>query len=182
MKKKILMPLTEKNLINLNAGDEVEISGKIYVARDSAHKKFSEAIKKEEELPFDIKNSLIYYMGPTPTPPNKIIGSCGPTTSSRMDSFTIPLLKLGLKATMGKGNRSKEIIKACSEFKAIYLITYGGCGAYLSKFVKKVKLIAYPELEPEAVYELKVDKFPAIVGIDIYGNDFYKKGAHSSTG
>lgn len=173
--KKISVPLDEKILEKLKAGDEVEISGNIYVARDSAHKKFMESIKKGRRLPVDIKGELIYYMGPSPAPLGKIIGSCGPTTSSRMDTLTIPLLKLGLKGMMGKGKRNKEIMDACKKFKAVYFITYGGCGAYLNKFVKEMKLIAYPELGPEAVYMLRVERFPAIVGIDIYGNDFYQK-------
>jgi len=174
MKKKVFFPLQNKNLEKLKLGDEVEIYGIIYSARDSAHKKFFEDIRKKRELPFNLNNSLIYYMGPSPAPSGKIIGSCGPTTSSRMDEFTIPLLKLGLKATMGKGERSIEIVNACKQFKAVYFITYGGCGAYLNKFIKEFKLIAYPELGPEAVYMLKVEKFPAIVGIDIWGNDLYQ--------
>jgi fumarate hydratase subunit beta len=176
MKRQITFPVkTGKEIELLKIGDEVEIYGTIYVARDAAHKKLVETIAGKSGLPFPLKNNLIYYMGPSPTPEGKIIGSCGPTTSSRMDRYTVPLLKMGLKATMGKGERSEEIAKGCKKYKAIYLITYGGCGAYLSKFVKKVECIAYPELGPEAIYKLEVAQFPAIVAIDTKGNNLYNK-------
>jgi len=171
--KKIVFPVKNGEIEKLKAGEEVAISGIIYSARDAAHKKFIETLKKGRNLPISLKNSLIYYMGPSPAPPGKIIGSCGPTTSIRMDTFTIPLLKIGLKGMMGKGKRSEDIIKGCKKYKAVYFITYGGCGAYLSKFIKSFKLVAYQELGPEAVYELVVENFPAIVGIDTYGNSIF---------
>ena len=182
--KTLSTPFDNNALLELTAGDEVELNGKIYVARDAAHKKFVSALTNGKNLSFDIKGALIYYMGPTPTPPGKVIGSCGPTTSTRMDSMTIPLLERGLKATMGKGKRNQSVIKACKKYKAVYLITFGGCGAYLNQFVRKNRIIAYPELGPEAVRELTVHRFPAIVGIDVYGNDFYQivsKGIIGST-
>ncbi len=174
--KKINFPLKdERELEKFKSGDEVEINGKIYVARDAAHKKLVELIEKKEKLPVNLKNSLIYYMGPTPAPPGKIIGAAGPTTSIRMDRLTIPLLKIGLKATMGKGKRGKIIVEACKKYKSIYLITFGGAGAYLSKFIKSSKAVAFNELGPESIYEIEVINFPAIVCIDIYGNDLYRK-------
>ncbi len=174
--KKIEFPLeNDKQISRLKAGDEVEIYGTIYVARDAAHKKMIEAVLKKSPLPFPVRGGLIYYMGPTPAPPGKVLGSCGPTTSSRMDKNTIPLLKAGLKATMGKGDRSKDIEDACRKYGAIYLLTYGGCGAYLNRFVKKAECFAYCELGPEALYRLEVDGFPAIVGIDSNGKNLYNK-------
>ncbi len=177
MKNKIIFPLAVgKKLDKLKAGDEVEIYGTIYVARDAAHKKMIAAFAEKSPLPFPVKGSLVYYMGPSPAPPGKIIGSCGPTTSSRMDKNTIPLLRAGMKATMGKGSRSVEIEQACKKYRAVYLLTYGGCGAYLNRFVKKARCFAYSELGPEAVYKLEVEGFPAIVGIDTKGKNIYNKG------
>ncbi|HNS31892.1 MAG TPA: FumA C-terminus/TtdB family hydratase beta subunit [bacterium] len=175
MKRNIIFPVKNYKFEDLAAGDEVTISGSIYVARDAAHKNLVRAIEEGEKLPVQIEGGLIYYMGPSPAPEGQIIGSCGPTTSSRMDRYTLPLLELGLKATMGKGGRDSEVASACRKFGAIYLVTYGGCGAYLRKFVKKSEVIAYPELGPEAVYKLDVKDFPALVGIDIKGNNLYNK-------
>jgi fumarate hydratase subunit beta len=153
--KKIIFPLkNEEDIRKLKVGDEVLISGKILTARDHAHKKLVEIIKKEEKLPVDLKGALIYYTGPSPTPEGKIVGSIGPTTSKRMDRLTIPLLKFGLKATMGKGERSDEIVNLFKEYKVVYFITYGGCGAYLSQFVKEIKVLCFEELGPEAIYQL----------------------------
>lgn len=176
MKKQIRFPLSDNSPIEkLRAGDEVEISGTIYVARDAAHKKLVDALNKKKPLPFPLKGSILYYMGPSPAPPGKIIGSCGPTTSSRMDKYTLPLLRGGLKATMGKGGRREEIAEGCKKHKAVYLVTYGGCGAYLNRFVKKSECFAYCELGPEAIYKLEVEGFPAIIGIDIRGKNLYNK-------
>ena len=172
--KKIIFPVEDEKLENLKVGDCVKINGIIYTGRDAAHKKIFELIKKNKKLPFELSGNLIYYVGPSPAPPGKIIGSAGPTTSSRMDIFTPLLYKMGLKGTMGKGERSKEVIDACKKYKSIYLITFGGCGAYLSQFIKKIELIAFEELETEAIYKMEVEDFPAIVGIDIYGNYIYK--------
>lgn len=174
--KKIYFPLeNEKEIRKLKVGDEVFIYGLILSARDAAHKKLIEIIKRKEKLPINLKGELIYYTGPTPVPKGKIVGAIGPTTSIRMDKLTLPLLEHGLKATMGKGERSQKIVELFKKFKAVYFLTFGGCGAYLSQFVKKIKLLYFEELGPEAIYQIEVFDFPAIVGIDIYGNDFYKK-------
>ncbi|MCM8779070.1 MAG: Fe-S-containing hydro-lyase [Candidatus Omnitrophica bacterium] len=173
--KKITTPLKEKDIRALKAGEEVLLKGVIYTARDQAHKRLCDLIKKRRQLPFALKNQIIYYCGPTPAPPGKIIGSCGPTTSSRMDKFTIPLLKNGLKGMIGKGKRSAEIISAIKKYKAIYFLAPAGAGAYLSKFVKKKELISWPELGTEAIFRLEVEDFPLIVGIDIKGRSIYDK-------
>ena len=159
----------------LRAGDEIVYSGKLYTARDQAHKRLAEALRKGKELPIDLKGRILYYCGPTKTPKGKIIGSCGPTTSSRMDAFTPLLLKAGLKGMIGKGNRSQEVIGAIKKYKAVYYLTYAGCGALLAKYVKKNRLLAYPELGPEAIYELEVKDFPLIVAIDARGRSIYKE-------
>ena len=168
MTKRIITPLTSKEIKKLKAGDEILLSGLIYTARDAAHKRM---VKK---LPFDLKGQTVYYTGPTPAPPGKIIGSCGPTTSYRMDSYTPTLLRLGLKGMIGKGDRSQEVIEAIKKYQAIYLIAFGGCGALYSQFVKKTELIAYPDLGCEAILKLEVIDFPLIVGIDCYGRDIYQ--------
>lgn len=166
---KIKLPLTPKIIKSLKAGQEIFLSGVIYTARDAAHKKLLALIKADQPLPFELKNNLIYYTGPTPAPPGKIIGSAGPTTANRMDKYIQTLYEHGLKATLGKGPRSSPVAAACKKFGAVYFVTYGGLGAYLSQFIKKARVIAFPELEPEAVYELQIKDFPAIVAIDSRG-------------
>jgi len=172
--KKIILPLTENVIKSLCAGDEVYISGIIYTARDQAHKRLAEALVNNRKPSIDLKSSVIYYCGPAAAPKNKIIGSCGPTTSSRMDEFTPFLLKAGLRGMIGKGKRSKEVLDAIKKYKAVYFLAYAGCGALLTKYVKSKKLIAYKDLGPEAIYKLEVKDFPVIVGIDSKGNDIYK--------
>ncbi len=159
---------------NLKAGDDILFNGVIYTARDQAHKRLVEAIKKREKLPIPIKGAVIYYCGPTKTAPGKTIGSCGPTTSSRMDVFTPILLEAGLGVMIGKGSRSKEVVEAIKKYRAVYFLTYAGCGALLSKCVKSAKPVAYEDLGPEAIYKLEVEDFPLIVGIDTKGNDIYR--------
>jgi len=171
--KKINTPLDLNKTKSLKSGQEVFLSGTIYTARDQAHKRLSEAIKKGIRLPFALKNSIIYYCGPTQTPRGKVIGSCGPTTSSRMDEFTPRLLKSGLKGMIGKGNRSEEVRGAIKKYQGIYFITYAGCGALLSKYVKSVKKVAYGDLGPEAIFKLEVEDFPLIVAIDVHGGGVY---------
>jgi len=173
--KKINGILNKKDIAKLKSSEEILYSGIIYTARDQAHKRLAEAIKNKTKLPFDLKGKIIYYCGPTKTPKGKVIGSSGPTTSSRMDGFTPQLLKAGLAAMIGKGNRSDAVVKAVKERKAVYFLTYAGCGALLSKHVKKNKIIAYPDLGPEAIYELEVENFPLIVGIDSKGHNIYKR-------
>jgi len=157
----------------LKAGNRISYTGTIYTARDQAHKRLAETIKKKKELPVDLKNAIIYYCGPTPAPRGKAIGSCGPTTSSRMDGFTPLLLEAGLKGMIGKGRRSKKVKAAIKKYKGVYFITHAGCGALLSQYVKKAKTVAYKDLGPEAIYKLDVENFPLIVCIDSKGRDLY---------
>lgn len=156
------------------AGDICLLSGTIYTARDQAHKRLAEAIQQRKKLPFDLKGKIIYYCGPTKTPKGKKIGSCGPTTSSRMDEFTPILLKAGVSGMIGKGRRSKEVIKAIKKYKGVYFLTYAGCGALLSKYVRRCKLVAYKDLGPESIYRLEVKDFPLIVAVDSKGRSIYK--------
>jgi len=177
--EKINTPLERKKIGDLEAGDEVLLSGVIYTARDQAHKRLLDALKQNKRLPLDLKNAVIYYCGPTKTPKGKIIGSCGPTTSSRMDGFTAPLLKAGLRGMIGKGGRSKEVVRAIKKYKAVYFLAFAGCGALAAGYIKKAKPFLYKELGPEAIYKLEVKDFPLIVGIDTRGNDIYKKASTS---
>ena len=169
-------PLNDKDIKTLKAGDRVFLSGKIFTARDAAHKRLMELISSKKPLPIDLKGQVIYYCGPTPAKPGRVIGSAGPTTSSRMDNAAVPLLKAGLKGTIGKGKRSAEVIAALKKFKAVYFAATGGAAALLSKHIKKAKVMAYPELGPEAIYELTVENFPVIVANDIYGKDIFEEG------
>jgi fumarate hydratase subunit beta len=176
MTKKINLPLTEKTITDLKAGDNVLLSGVLYVARDAAHKRMVEALNKGKPLPFDINGQTIYYMGPSPAPPGRVIGAAGPTTSSRLDIYTPRLLAAGLKGMIGKGVRSKDVKTALKKYKAVYLGAIGGAGALISKTIVKSGIIAYPELGPEAVLKLEVNDFPATVINDIYGGDLYEEG------
>ena len=172
--KKISTPLDLNTIKSLKAGQEVLLSGVIYTARDQAHKRMAECLKgRGGSLPFDIKNAVIYYCGPTQTPRGRVIGSCGPTTSSRMDAFAPLLLAKGLKVMIGKGSRSKEVRGALKRYKGVYFVTYAGCGALLAGCVKKAKLLAYRALGPEAVLKLEVKDFPLIVAIDANGGSIY---------
>jgi len=162
-----------KKIDTLKAGQEFFLSGTIYTARDQAHKRLVEAVKSGKRLPIELEGAIIYYCGPTQTPKGKIIGSCGPTTSSRMDTFAPLLLAKGLKAMIGKGARSKEVKEAIRKYKGVYFVTYAGCGALLSKYVKKVEVAAYRDLGPEAILKLEVKDFPLIVAIDANGGSIY---------
>ncbi len=173
--RKIELPLKEDDILSLKVGEWVELSGPCYSARDSAHKRIFEALEKGERLPINLKGSTIYYMGPTPTPPGRVIGSCGPTTSKRMDPFTPRFLSFGVKGFIGKGKRGKEVREAIEKFKGIYFVTIGGAGAYLSEKIKDMKLVAYEDLGPEAIYYLELYRFPVMVAIDSYGEDFFNK-------
>ena len=172
---KINSPLTNDVVKKLKIGDEVLLSGTVYTARDQAHKRLTVLLSNKNKLPFDLKGTVIYYTGPTPTKPGQVIGSCGPTSSYRMDKYTPELLKLGLKATIGKGRRAKEVVAAMKKYKAVYFAATGGAGALISKCVKSSKVVAFPELGCEAIYKLEVKDFPLIVINDIHGNDLYKK-------
>ncbi len=169
-------PLSDPVIENLKIGERVKISGVLYTARDAAHKRLANLIDQGKELPFDIKNQIIYYTGPSPAPPGMPIGSCGPTTSYRMDKYTPLLLSLGLKATIGKGNRSEEVLEAMKKYKAVYFVATGGAAALLAQSVKRMEVVAYEDLGAEAIRKLEVENFPAIVANDIYGNDLYKEG------
>jgi fumarate hydratase subunit beta len=172
----IASPISAKEIKELNAGDSVLISGTIYTARDAAHQRIIQALENKEELPFELKGQTIYYMGPSPAPPGKVIGAAGPTTSRRMDAYTPRLLAAGVKAFIGKGGRSEEVRKELKKHKAVYLATTGGAGALLASAIKEAEVIAYDDLGPEAVMRLVVDNFPAVVANDIYGRDLFEMG------
>ena len=167
-------PLTEADVRSLKAGDEILITGVIYAARDMAHKRLCEAIEAGRELPFALEGAIIYFVGPTPAAPGKVIGAAGPTTSSRMDAFSPKLLAKGLKAMLGKGYRGEQVREALKKYTAVHLATIGGAGALLSKQIVAAEVIAYDDLGTEAVRELQVVDFPAIVAYDCYGNSVYK--------
>jgi fumarate hydratase subunit beta len=174
--KKLRLPLNEESIKDLHAGDNVLLSGVIYVARDAAHKRLVEALDKGLPLPFDIQGQTIYYMGPSPAKPGQVIGSAGPTTSGRMDTFSPRLMEVGLKGMIGKGNRSKSVKDAMIKNKAVYFAAIGGAGALIAKGIKKSEIIAYEELGAEAIRKLEVDDFPVTVINDIYGRDLYEEG------
>ncbi|MEJ6950873.1 Fe-S-containing hydro-lyase [Natronospora cellulosivora (SeqCode)] len=170
------IPLTDKEIFNLKAGDRITLSGVIYTARDAAHARILELIKNGDKLPIPLKGQVIYYVGPAPSKPGHVIGSAGPTTSYRMDPYVPSLLERGLKAMIGKGPRSQEVKDAMRAHKAVYLAAVGGAAALISQCIKKSEVIAYPELGAEAIRRLEVESFPAIVINDIYGNDMYQDG------
>jgi fumarate hydratase subunit beta len=173
--KNLTTPLTKDKTRSLKAGDQILLSGIIYTARDAAHKRLCGLLKDGCRLPLDFKDAVIYYAGPTPAGPDKIIGSCGPTTSSRMDEFTPALMRIGLSGMIGKGDRSIMVQNAIKKTGCVYLIAIGGIGALLSTKVKSAKAVLFKELGPEAVYKLEVEDFPLIVGIDAKGNNLYDK-------
>lgn len=167
-------PLTEDKIEKIKAGGMIYLSGVVFGARDMAHKRMVEALEKGNNLPMDLKNQTIFYVGPSPTPPGKKSGSIGPTTSARMDNFTKPLLEKGLKAMIGKGARSENLKSLLKKYKAIYLVAVGGVSAYLSTKVKEIKKIAYNDLGAEAIYKINIVDFPLFVAYDIYGGDIFK--------
>lgn len=167
-------PLTKEKVGNLHSGDYVYITGTIYSARDAAHLRMYNAVSNNEKLPFNINDQIIYYLGPTPAREGQVIGSAGPTTSSRMDKYTPTLLDMGMTGMIGKGKRSEEVIDAMKKNKAVYFAAVGGAGALLSKCIKKSKVIAYDDLGTEAIREMYVENLPVIVVIDCKGNNMYK--------
>ncbi len=169
----ITTPFTRDDALRLRAGDTVLISGTVYTARDAAHKKMTEALARGEKLPFDIENQIIYYVGPCPAKPGEIIGSCGPTTSGRMDAYAPALIELGLTGMIGKGERTPQVYEAMKKHKAIYFGATGGAGALLAGSVKSVTEIAYPELLSESIKKLEVENFPVVVIGDCYGGNMY---------
>ena len=170
---KIKTPLTKEAIAGLKAGDEILLSGVIFTARDAAHKRLHDLIAKGKLIPLNLKDAVIYYAGPTPPRPNAIIGSCGPTTGSRMDPFTPELLRLGLGGMIGKGDRSREVKLAIKKYRSVYFLAIGGIGALLSDKVKMAQPILFKDLGPEAIYKMEVVDFPLTVGIDSKGNDIY---------
>lgn len=173
--KRLKVPLSENDITDLKAGEQVFLTGVIYTGRDAAHKRMVEGMDRGEPLPVDIKGQLIYYVGPSPAKPGQVIGSAGPTTSSRMDAYTPRLLEAGLRGMIGKGKRSQEVREAIKRFKAVYFAAAGGAGALLSKRIKKAEVVAYEDLGPEAIYRLEIEDFPVVVVNDIYGNDLYEE-------
>jgi len=173
---KINTPLSDEVVEKLKAGDQVYITGVIYTARDAAHKRMVEALDKGEKLPFDIRNQIIYYMGPSPAKPGYVIGAAGPTTSGRMDVYSPRLMAEGMKGMIGKGDRSEIVKDAIKKYKTVYFAAIGGAGALISKCIKKAEVIAYDDLGAEAIRLLEVADFPVTVINDIYGGDLYQEG------
>ena len=176
MSKEIRLPLTEETIARLRAGDHVTLTGVIYTARDAAHKRMIEALDRGEPLPIDIKGAVIYYVGPTPERPGRVIGAAGPTTSMRLNPYTPRLMAQGLKATIGKGGRNQEVREALKKYRGVYFLAVGGTGALLSKRIKKAEVVAYEDLGTEAIRRLEVERFPVIVANDMYGNDLLELG------
>ena len=172
---RLATPLSTEDVEDLRIGDKVLLSGVLITGRDAAHKRLFELINKGKDLPIDIKGQVIYYVGPTPARPGKPIGSAGPTSSYRMDPYSPRLIELGLKGTIGKGNRSQTVIEAMKRFKAVYFGATGGAGALIAKRIKKAEIIAYADLGPEAIRILEVEDFPVIVINDTKGNDLYQE-------
>ena len=169
-------PLTREKVRLLRAGDSCLISGVIYTARDAAHKRLCELVAAGKELPVDVKDSIVYFVGPTPAKPGQAIGSAGPTTSYRMDAYSPTLISLGLTGMIGKGKRSQEVVAAMTEHGAVNFGAIGGCGALLSKCIKKAEVVAYADLGAEAIHRLEVEDFPVVVVIDAQGNNLYQTG------
>jgi len=176
MEKRISTPLSQEKVKDLKAGDSILLSGVIYTARDAAHKRLVELIDKGDELPIDVKDAVIYYVGPTPAKPGMIIGAAGPTTSYRMDDYTPKLLEKGLKGMIGKGLISQEVIDSMIRNGAVYFAAIGGAGALISKCVKKAEVVTYEDLGSEAIRRLEVEDLPIVVVIDSEGNNLYKQG------
>ena len=172
----IKAPLSREEARKLKAGDSCLLSGVIYTARDAAHKRLCQLIEEGRELPVDLKNSVFYFVGPTPAKPGQVIGSAGPTTSYRMDAYSPALIKLGQTGMIGKGKRDETVIAAMKEHGAVYFGAIGGCGALLGKCIKKSELVAYEDLGAEAICRLEVENFPVIVIIDAQGNNWYESG------
>lgn len=169
-------PLTDQVIRDLVVGDLVMVTGVIYTARDAAHKRLMDLLDAGQELPVDFQGQILYYVGPSPARPGRIIGAAGPTTSTRMDVYTPTLLKLGLKAMIGKGKRGPEVIAALQEYTAVYLGATGGAGALISKCIHAAEVVAFPDLGPEAIHRLEVQDFPTMVVNDCHGGDLYELG------
>lgn len=172
--KRLNLPLRTNEIKALRRGENCLLSGRVYTVRDAVHKILADLLEKRKRLPIPLKGAAIYYAGPAPSPSNKIIGSCGPTTSSRMDKFTPALLKAGMKVMIGKGRRNKQVKEAMKKYGAVYFLAPAGCGALLSRRIIEKHTVAYKDLGPEAIYELIIKDFPVIVGIDSRGRDVFK--------
>ena len=172
----IKTPISREDVRKLKAGDSCLISGVIYTARDAAHKRLCELVAAGKELPFDVKDSVIYFVGPTPAKPGQAIGSAGPTTSYRMDAYSPTMIAQGQTGMIGKGKRGPEVVEAMKEYGAVYFGAIGGCGALLGKCIKKAEIVAYEDLGAEAIRRLEVEDFPVIVVIDSEGNNLYESG------
>jgi len=173
---KLQTPLKDDDLVPLKSGDKVLITGELLTGRDAAHKRLYDLVKEGKPLPVDVKGQVIYYVGPSPAKPGAVIGSAGPTTSYRMDTYSPTLIELGLKGMIGKGARSKEVREAMVKHKAVYLAAVGGAAALIAKTIKKAQIVAYEDLGAEAINRLWVEDFPAIVVNDVHGNDLYEQG------
>jgi fumarate hydratase subunit beta len=172
--KQVTVPFLADDILSLHSGEMILLSGTIFTARDAAHKKMIQLLQNSKPLPFDLSNQLIYYCGPSPAKPGQVVGSAGPTTSSRMDSFTEELLKQGLKGMLGKGARHETIQKLIQQYQAIYLVAVGGVAALLSQAVRHAEIVAFPELGTEAIYRFQIVQFPCIVAYDCYGGDVFQ--------
>ncbi len=173
---RVMTPLTDEDVMQLKIGDHVRITGTIYTARDAAHNRMLQALEAGQPMPIDVRGQLIYYTGPTPARPGRVIGAMGPTTAMRMDPFTPRLLEAGLKATMGKGNRGPEVREALQKYKAVFFAAVGGAGAMLSQFIKSVEVVAYEDLGTESLKRIQVENLPAIVMDDCEGRDLLTEG------
>jgi len=178
---KLLTPLSSKDIEKLKAGDKVSLSGIIYTARDVAHKRLVETLKRGEKLPFNPEGQVIYYVGPAPARPGKVIGPAGPTTSSRMDPYAIYLMEAGVKGMIGKGSRGQKVKEAIKKYKVVYFAAIGGAAALLSQSIKKAEVIAYEDLGTEAIRRLEVEDFPLLVVNDTKGGDLYQEGVRQYT-
>jgi fumarate hydratase subunit beta len=169
-------PLTDGDIEKLKSGDRVFITGDVYTGRDAAHKRLIDLLDEGKALPFDVRGQIIYFVGPTPAPPGRAVGSAGPTTSYRMDAYSPRLIACGLKGMIGKGSRSAEVTEAMKKYKCVYFAAVGGAGALISRCIKSSEIIAYEDLGPEAIRLMRVEKLPVFVVNDMYGNDLYQAG------
>ena len=176
MEHYVNLPLTEEKAKQLRAGDTVYLTGEVYTSRDAGHKRMVELLNRGEALPFDPENATIYYVGPSPARPGQVIGSAGPTTSGRMDAYAPTMLSVGARGMIGKGARSPEVVAAMQKYSGVYFGAIGGAGALLAKCIKKAELIAWEDLQSEALRKLWVEKMPLVVVIDCEGNDLYEQG------
>lgn len=172
----VTTPLTDEVVVGLRAGDRVLLRGSVFTARDSAHKRMIEALGRGERLPFPPEGAVIYYVGPAPARPGRVIGSAGPTTSGRMDSYAVELMSRGVKGMIGKGYRSAAVLEGMAKYHAVYFAATGGAGALIARAIKASEMVAYEDLGPEAIRRLEVFDFPLVVVNDMYGNDLYKTG------